>query len=57
MACDLLFWLLTLSRADALARLGRPGGAAAALRRAIDLAPTAPGRRLLSGRLAAVQFP
>ena len=39
------------ARADALHRLGDQAGAAAALRTAIDLAPTAPERRLLAGRL------
>jgi RNA polymerase sigma-70 factor (ECF subfamily) len=40
------------ARADALAKLGQGEEAAAALRTAIDLAPTAPERRLLSSRLA-----
>jgi RNA polymerase sigma-70 factor (ECF subfamily) len=39
------------ARADALGQLGRPEEAAAALRTAIDLAPTAPERRLLTRRL------
>jgi RNA polymerase sigma-70 factor (ECF subfamily) len=39
------------ARADALGRLGRDGEAKAALRTAIDLAPTAPERRLLASRL------
>jgi RNA polymerase sigma-70 factor, ECF subfamily len=39
------------ARADALRRLGREDEAAAALRTAIDLAPTAPERRLLTSRL------
>jgi RNA polymerase sigma-70 factor (ECF subfamily) len=39
------------ARADALGRLGRAEEAAAALRTAIDLAPTAPERRLLASRL------
>jgi RNA polymerase sigma-70 factor, ECF subfamily len=41
------------ARADALARLGRPEEAAAALTTAIALAPTTPERRLLTARLAA----
>jgi len=40
------------ARADALGRLGRGEEAAAALRTAIDLAPTAPERRLLARRMA-----
>jgi RNA polymerase sigma-70 factor (ECF subfamily) len=40
------------ARADALRRLGRPADAATALRRALDLAPTAPEQRLLATRLA-----
>jgi RNA polymerase sigma-70 factor (ECF subfamily) len=40
------------ARADALARLGRAADADAALRAAIDLAPTAPERRLLTARLS-----
>jgi RNA polymerase sigma factor (sigma-70 family) len=40
------------ARADALRRLGRDDEAAAALRAAIDLAPTAPERRLLELRLS-----
>ncbi len=42
------------ARADALARLGRSGQAADALRSAISLAPAAPDRHLLTQRLAAV---
>lgn len=43
------------ARADALTRLDRPADAAIALRRAIGLAPTEPERRLLAGRLAALE--
>jgi len=42
------------ARADALGRLGRSEEAAAALRTAIDLAPTAPERRLLIVRLSSI---
>lgn len=40
------------ARADALARLGRPGDAATALRRAIDLAGSTPGRATPRSALA-----
>lgn len=43
-------YLWHAARADALARLGRPAEAAAALEAAIELAPTAPERRLLVRR-------
>ena len=42
------------ARADALRRLGETGQASDALRQAVELAPTAPERRLLSRRLAAM---
>jgi RNA polymerase sigma-70 factor (ECF subfamily) len=42
------------ARADALGRLGRDEEAAAALRTAIDLAPTAPERQLLTVRLSGI---
>jgi RNA polymerase sigma-70 factor (ECF subfamily) len=44
------------ARADALGKLGRDGEATAALRIAIDLAPTMPERRLLSTRLNSVEL-
>ena len=40
------------ARADALRRLGETGQASDALRQAVELAPTAPERRLLARRLA-----
>jgi RNA polymerase sigma-70 factor, ECF subfamily len=43
------------ARADALARLGRPEEAVAALRTAVALAPTTPERRLLTARLNAAE--
>jgi RNA polymerase sigma-70 factor (ECF subfamily) len=42
------------ARADALRRLGAAGQARQELRTALELAPTAPERRLLSARLAAL---
>jgi RNA polymerase sigma-70 factor (ECF subfamily) len=43
------------ARADALARLGRPEEAVAALKTAVVLAPTTPERRLLTARLKAAE--
>jgi RNA polymerase sigma-70 factor, ECF subfamily len=43
------------ARADALARLGRPEEAVAALQTAVALAPTTPERRLLTARLNAAE--
>jgi RNA polymerase sigma-70 factor (ECF subfamily) len=46
------YHLLHSARADLLSRLGRPAEAAAAYRRAIELAPAAAERSFLEGRLA-----
>jgi RNA polymerase sigma-70 factor (ECF subfamily) len=47
-------YLWHAARADALARLGRPGEARAALDEAARLAPAEPERRLLAARRAAL---
>jgi RNA polymerase sigma-70 factor (ECF subfamily) len=44
-----------VARADFLRRLGRDGDAAAAFRRAAEMAPTAPERRFLAERLAELE--
>jgi RNA polymerase sigma-70 factor (ECF subfamily) len=46
------YHLLPATRADLLRRIGRRGEAAAAYRRALQLAPTDPERRYLARRLA-----
>jgi RNA polymerase sigma-70 factor (ECF subfamily) len=48
------YHLLPAARADLLRRLGRTNEAAAAYRKALDLARLEPERRFLAGRLAAV---
>ena len=45
-------YLWHAARAEALRRLGETGQARDALRQALELAPTAPERRLLARRLA-----
>ncbi|WP_460530533.1 tetratricopeptide repeat protein [Flindersiella endophytica] len=49
------YYLLPATRADLLARLGRPAEAAESFRQALELAPTDGERRFLGRRLAAVE--
>jgi RNA polymerase sigma-70 factor (ECF subfamily) len=49
------YHLLHATRGELLARLGRPGEAIAALERAAGLAATAPERRFLQARVAALR--
>ena len=51
------YHLLHATRADLLRRLGRPGEAAHAYRRALALATNEPERRFLAGRLAECEAP
>jgi RNA polymerase sigma-70 factor (ECF subfamily) len=48
------YYLLHAARADLLRRLERPGDAAEAYDRALELAPSEPEREFLRGRLAAL---
>ena len=48
------YYLLPATRADLLRRLGRPAGAAASYREALELAPSGAERRYLARRLAEV---